>query len=176
MINVPEKPTKSDLERATAALARARSGVEWVHRAVVGTLVVLGGLAAWGLTGGLEDLVLAASIGLVVSGIAAAVYLEATVEFRAAEIGLQVTAQTLLEQMRGSAPGAARTVSTRVARALWLVRVLAIAASVTSIAMVLERDSKATLAILAPLFIAFTGVVPTLVLVWVDQQVTRIRK
>ncbi len=175
MIHIPEAPTKHDLEQATAALSRSRRNVEWIHRCVQFALVVLGGLAGWGLLGGADDLVFAASVGLIIAGFWAAVYLEATAEFYAAQVAVQATAQKLLATIRGSSEAFNDRVIANLRRSLWALRGFAMLAVALALWMVVERASKAHVAVLAVSFIVSAGVMPTLLLVWIERQAKRLR-
>ncbi len=175
MIHIPESPTKVDLEQATAALSRSRRHVEWIHRGVQFALVVLGGLAGWGLLGDVDDLVFAASVGLIIAGFGAAVYLEATAEFYAAQVAVQATARKLLAAIRGASEPFDGRVIANLRRSLWALRGFAMLAAGLAIWMVVERASKTYVAVLAVSFIVSAGVIPTLLLIWIENQSRRLR-
>ena len=169
-------PSPNNLEHATAALGRARTGIAWLHRGIQGVLVALGALAAWGIMGDVDDRISAASIGLVLAGLSAAVYLEATAEFHAAQVGLQLAAQRTLDRMRGITDGVTDALAGRLHRALWGLRTLAGAAAALAVWMIIERSSPVPLATGAVLYILATGVLPTLVLIHIERLAGRIRR
>jgi lipoprotein signal peptidase len=175
VIHIPDTPTKRDLEQATAALARSRRNVESIHRVVQFALVILGGLAGWGLLGDINDLVFAASVGLVIAGFGAAVYLEATVEFYAAQVTVQATARKLLAAIRGSSEPLNGQAVAYLRRSLWALRGFALLAAGIAIWMVVERASKTHLAVFGVAFIVSAGVMPTLLLIWIEKIARRFR-